>query len=117
MIAKFKDIKTLDEFAKLDLKWLVDGFIKEQTITQLFGQSGGGKTTLSLALAKYALDNKSIKQVIYIDCDNSLASLNDNNVRDFIEKYKNLDKTLLNTILGLSSGDIDINELDQETFQ
>lgn len=32
MIAKFKDIKTLDEFAKLDLKWLVDGFIKEQTI-------------------------------------------------------------------------------------
>lgn len=90
MIAKFKDIKTLDEFAKLDLKWLVDGFIKEQTITQLFGQSGGGKTTLSLALAKYALDNKSIKQVIYIDCDNSLASLNDNNVRDFIEKYKNI---------------------------
>lgn len=38
-------------------------------------------------------------------------------VEPFIEKYKNLDKTLLNTILGLSSGDIDINELDQETFQ
>lgn len=38
-------------------------------------------------------------------------------VGPFIEKYKNLDKTLLNTILGLSSGDIDINELDQETFQ
>ena len=38
-------------------------------------------------------------------------------VEPFIEKYKNLDKTLLNTILGLSSGNIDINELDQETFQ
>lgn len=38
-------------------------------------------------------------------------------VEPFIEKYKNLDKTLLNTILGLSSGDVDINELDQETFQ
>ena len=38
-------------------------------------------------------------------------------VEPFIEKYKNLDKTLLNTILGLSSGDIDINELDQETLQ
>lgn len=38
-------------------------------------------------------------------------------VEPFIEKYKNLDKTLLNTILSLSSGDIDINELDQETFQ
>lgn len=38
-------------------------------------------------------------------------------VEPFIEKYKNLDKMLLNTILGLSSGDIDINELDQETFQ
>ena len=38
-------------------------------------------------------------------------------VEPFIEKYKNLDKTLLNTILGLSSGDIDINELDQETFR
>ena len=38
-------------------------------------------------------------------------------VEPFIEKYKNLDKTLLNTVLGLSSGDIDINELDQETFQ
>lgn len=38
-------------------------------------------------------------------------------VEPFIEKYKNLDKTLLNTILGLSSDDIDINELDQETFQ
>lgn len=38
-------------------------------------------------------------------------------VEPFIEKYKNLDKTLLNAILGLSSGDIDINELDQETFQ
>lgn len=38
-------------------------------------------------------------------------------VEPFIERYKDLDKTLLNTILGLSSGDIDINELDQETFQ
>ena len=38
-------------------------------------------------------------------------------VEPFIEKYKNLDSTLLNTILGLSSGDVDINELDQETFQ
>lgn len=38
-------------------------------------------------------------------------------VEPFIEKYKNLDKTLLNTILGLSSGDVDINELDQETLQ
>ncbi len=38
-------------------------------------------------------------------------------VEPFIEKYKNLDKTLLNTILSLSSGDIDINELDQETLQ
>lgn len=38
-------------------------------------------------------------------------------VEPFIEKYKNLDKTLLNAILGLSSGDIDINELDQETLQ
>lgn len=38
-------------------------------------------------------------------------------VEPFIEKYKNLDKTLLNTILGLSSDDIDINELDQETLQ
>ena len=35
-------------------------------------------------------------------------------VEPFIEKYKNLDKTLLNTILSLSSGDVDINELDQE---
>ena len=33
-------------------------------------------------------------------------------VEPFIEKYKNLDKTLLNTILALSSGDIAINELD-----
>lgn len=38
-------------------------------------------------------------------------------VEPFIEKYKDLDKTLLNTILSLSSGDVDINELDQETFQ
>lgn len=38
-------------------------------------------------------------------------------VEPFIEKYKNLDKTLLNTILSLSSGDVDINELDQETLQ
>lgn len=38
-------------------------------------------------------------------------------VEPFIEKYKSLDKTLLNTILSLSSGDVDINELDQETLQ
>lgn len=38
-------------------------------------------------------------------------------VEPFIEKYKNLDKTLLNTILSLSSGDVDINELDQKTLQ
>lgn len=38
-------------------------------------------------------------------------------VEPFIEKYKNLDKTLLNIILSLSSGDVDINELDQETLQ
>lgn len=38
-------------------------------------------------------------------------------VEPFIEKYKNLDKTLLNTVLSLSSGDVDINELDQETLQ
>ena len=41
----------------------------------------------------------------------------DISLNKFIEKYKNLDNTLLNTILGLSSGNIDINELDQETFQ
>lgn len=88
MISKFQNLKTLDELPKLNLKWLVPNLIKEQTITQFFGAGGVGKTSLSLAIVKYALENKSIEQAIYIDCDNSIASLDDNDIIKFVSSNK-----------------------------
>lgn len=89
MIQKLLNLKTLDELPPLNLKWILDSLIREQTITQFFGRGGVGKTTLSLSIAKYALDRKLIDQVFYIDCDNSTASLCDNNIITFVSQYKN----------------------------
>lgn len=88
MIKKFEGLQTLDELPKTNFKWLVPDFIKEQTINQLFGAGGAGKTSLSLAIAKYALKNQTIEQVIYIDSDNSVASLDDNSITKFATAYK-----------------------------
>lgn len=89
MIKKFVGLQTLDELPKPNFKWLVPNFIKEQTINQFFGAGGAGKTSLSLAIAKYALENSTIEQVIYIDSDNSIASLDDNSITKFATSYKN----------------------------
>ena len=69
-IQKLKDLKTLDEMPIVKHSWVVPHCIRERTITQFFGFSGVGKTTLILAIIKYALDGGKINQVVYLDCDN-----------------------------------------------
>ena len=104
--------------------------LSKQEVIDWYGENvlGGanGKKTGFLGLGDsaefYDSEGKSLGTFSYEAMREAMASqqgMEDFSkiVEPFIEKYKNLDKTLLNTILGLSSGDVDINELDQETFQ
>ncbi|MDD7090110.1 AAA family ATPase [Campylobacter sp.] len=69
-VKKLNGLKTLDEMPIVNYSWIVPNCIRERTITQFFGISGVGKSTLILSIIKYALDSSKIEQVIYLDCDN-----------------------------------------------
>lgn len=46
-----------------------------------FGDSGIGKTLVSVGLANYGLENKTISSVIFFDFDNGLISLKKKEIR------------------------------------
>ena len=69
-VKKLNGLKTLDEMPIVNYSWIVPNCIRERTITQFFGISGVGKSTLILSIIKYTLDSSKIEQVIYLDCDN-----------------------------------------------
>lgn len=69
-VKKINGLKTLDEKPIVNYSWIVPNCIRERTIMQFFGISGAGKSTLILSIIKYALDNSTIEEVKYLDCDN-----------------------------------------------
>jgi len=70
---KSKPLMWLDEFAltKRDLNervnYLIDDFLVEQTITNIYSKAGQGKSFLALYLALMLLDENKINECYYIE--------------------------------------------------
>lgn len=56
-------------------KYIYPELLESGKIIMLFGDSGIGKTLVSVGLANYGLENKTISSVIFFDFDNGLISL------------------------------------------
>ncbi|CAD7286889.1 AAA family ATPase [Campylobacter suis] len=82
---------TYDEIANAKVRWILPDRIAFSTIVMLFAEAGTGKSLVSTHLAYYLLDNKretGVKNVIYLDFDNGMATLNDRNIQRIIGRKK-----------------------------
>ncbi len=73
-----------------EVNYLIDDFLVEQTITNIYSKAGQGKSFLALYLALKLLDERKVSEVYYIDLDNSKKALQSRGLDKIIVKYENL---------------------------
>ena len=71
-------------------KYIYPELLESGKIIMLFGDSGIGKTLVSVGLANYGLENKTISSVIFFDFDNGLISLKKRKYDQLAEKWGEL---------------------------
>lgn len=70
-----------------EVNYLVEDFLVEQTITNIYAKAGHGKSFLALYLALQLLDEAKIDECYYIDLDNSKKALQSRGLDKIIVKY------------------------------
>ncbi|MFA5501895.1 MAG: AAA family ATPase [Sulfurovaceae bacterium] len=88
-----KDKKTEDFFASLDIKYdeieshklefLMDDFIIKNEITMLVARPATGKSLIAVSTCNMLMLEQKVKQVYYLDNDNSRVTLRSRNVHGF----------------------------------
>ncbi len=85
-----KDFRLTADDLNEQVNYLIDDFLVEQTITNIFAKAGHGKSFLALYLALKLLDEKKITECYYIDLDNSKKALQSRGLDKIVVKYENL---------------------------
>ncbi len=80
---------TADDLTE-EVVYLIEDFLVEQTITNIYAKAGHGKSFLALYLALNLLDDKKISECYYIDLDNSKKALQSRGLDKIIVKYPQL---------------------------
>lgn len=76
-----------EDIENVEINYLIDGFLVENSLTMISGQHNQGKSILSLAIAKYLVE-KGI-HVIYLDSDMPIQSISDRIKQAGLQKYFN----------------------------
>lgn len=72
-----------------EVDYLIPNFLVKNSLNLIYAKAGMGKSWLMLALCLHLLDNKKVKDCIYLDMDNSLPTLKNRNIDEIVEKYEN----------------------------
>lgn len=73
----------------VEVDYLIPNFLVKNSLNLIYAKAGMGKSWLMLALCIHLLDNKKVKDCIYLDMDNSITTLKDRNIDKIVEKYEN----------------------------
>lgn len=71
IIAEFSNSVNIEELKNKKVEWLIPNFIPKKTIINIYGKPGTGKSILALYLCKFLLDNDKVKEIYYLDADNT----------------------------------------------
>jgi len=66
---------------------LIDGYLEHNTVGVVYGESGSGKSLLTLSLCVYLLENTIIERINYYDFDNGRVDQKNRGVHELLEKY------------------------------
>lgn len=66
-------------------KWLVDHFLMQGSLNMIYASAGVGKSLLSLELAHLLATKPNVSKIIYLDGDNSEATLTTRGLDEIIE--------------------------------
>lgn len=72
------------------VKWLMDGFILQNTLISFYAMPGNGKSILALHLSLELLRRNVISKVYYIDADNGFATLKNRRLDAILNSYPSL---------------------------
>ncbi|KAB7886421.1 hypothetical protein GA417_05585 [Poseidonibacter ostreae] len=78
-----KDIKNAP-----DISWHIEDILPYPSLGVLIGNSGVGKTTLSIKLCKIILEKSPNTVIFYIDGDMSISKLKEHGIAELLEKYR-----------------------------
>jgi len=70
-----------------EVEYLIENFLIKQSLTMLFARAGEGKSYFVLCLCVFLLTIAKVKKVIYMDFDNSTASLKSRKLDGIIRKF------------------------------
>lgn len=73
----------------IEVEYLIPNFLVKKSLNLIYARAGEGKSWLMLALCIHLLNNKKIKDCLYLDMDNSITTLKDRNIDVIVEKYDN----------------------------
>ncbi len=80
----FKKIMAQD-LINLEVEWLIENFLVKQSLVMIYAGAGNGKSYFVLYLSKFLLENNKIKNIIYLDADNSKNSLKERKAETFLQ--------------------------------
>ena len=66
-------------------KWLIDNFLMCGSLNMVYASAGVGKSLLSLELAHFLAKRTDVSRIIYLDADNSKATLHGRGLGDITE--------------------------------
>lgn len=73
-----------------EVEYLISNFLVVGSLNMFYAKAGMGKSFFTLSLALALIKNKSIKQCIYLDADNSLTALKSRGIDQLIEEHPEL---------------------------
>jgi len=85
-----RDYRLTAEDLNERVNYLIEDFLVEQTITNIYSKAGQGKSFLALYLALKLLDERKISECYYIDLDNSKKALQSRGLDKIVVEYDNL---------------------------
>ena len=66
-------------------KWLVNHFLMRGSLNMVYASAGVGKSLLSLELANFLAKQTAVSKIIYLDGDNSEATLSKRGLNEILE--------------------------------
>jgi len=89
-LSTIKSGRITKEALNIEINYLIPKFLVEKSLNLIYAKGGQGKSWLMLATALKLLDELKISECLYLDMDNSRATLKDSKMDELLEEYPNL---------------------------
>lgn len=89
-LSTIKGGRITKEALNIEINYLIPKFLVEKSLNLIYARGGQGKSWLMLAIALKLLDELQVSECLYLDMDNSRATLKDRKMDELLEEYPNL---------------------------